>query len=74
MNRRDRKLLDKQIGKLAAPPSNGPLMMLVVAAVFVIGMTLGGFLVGYRGAPVHVAANDAKLALSLPDNAPVARQ
>ena len=72
MNRRDRTLLNKQIGKLTAPPSNGPFMMLVVAAVFVVGMTLGGFLVGFRGAPVHIAANDAKLAL--PGAAPVVRQ
>jgi hypothetical protein len=72
MNRRDRKLLDKQIGKLIGPPANEPLIMLVVAAVFVAGMTLGGFLVGYRGAPIHIAANDTKLAMSLP--APVVRR
>jgi hypothetical protein len=72
MNRRDRTLLNKQIGKLTVPPANGPLLMLVVAAVFVAGMTLGGFLVGFRGAPMHIAANDTRL--SLPGAAPPVRR
>jgi hypothetical protein len=43
MDRRDQKLLDKQMRRLT-PPRNDGVFAVLLAAVFLVGMTLGSVL------------------------------
>ncbi len=71
MDQRDQELLDRQLGKLTPPRRDG-LLMLTVAAMFFVGMALGGFLSARESPALQVAANDAP-ATMLPQGLPVPR-
>jgi hypothetical protein len=58
MDDRDLELLDKQMRRFDPPARNDGVMIMAVTAVFFAGMTLGGFLFAYKGAPTHIALND----------------
>ena len=47
MDRRDQELLDKQMGKLT-PPRNDGVIAMMLAAMFLVGMTLGGVLSAHK--------------------------
>jgi hypothetical protein len=68
MDQRDQELLDRQVRRLAPSSHNDGAILLAVLAVFLAGMTLGGFLVD-KTESVQVAANDTAPALSLPHGA-----
>jgi hypothetical protein len=70
MDHRDLELLDKQMRRFDPPARNDGAMILAVTAVFFAGMTLGGFLFAYKGAPTRIALNDTTAAISLPYAAP----
>ena len=57
MNRRDRELLDKQMARLT-PPRNEGAIALMLAAMFLVGVTLGGVLSPHQSAPTQVASLD----------------
>jgi hypothetical protein len=44
MNRRDQKLLEKQLHGLTVAPPNDSVIILAILAAFLVGMTLGGVL------------------------------
>jgi hypothetical protein len=58
MDRRDQELLDKQLRRVTPAPRNDGTMILAIVAVFVAGMTLGGYLAANHSAPMQVAADD----------------
>ena len=58
MEQRDWELLDKQMRGLS-PPRNDTIMVLMLAAVFFAGMTLGGLLFPRQGEPMQIASWDA---------------
>jgi hypothetical protein len=58
MNRRDQELLDKQLSSLHLTPRHDGVMILAILAVFLVGMTAGGFLYAFTDQPMRVAAND----------------
>jgi hypothetical protein len=64
MDRHDRALLDKQLRRLQPPRRNDGAMALMGVALFLAGVTLGGFLFAYKSQPTRMAANDASLAAS----------
>jgi hypothetical protein len=41
MDRRDRDLLNKQLGRISPPPRNEGMLILAIVAVFVVGMMAG---------------------------------
>ncbi len=55
MDRRDQELLDKQIRTLSPPRNNGAIAVLL-AAVFLIGMTLGSVLSEPKTEPIQIAS------------------
>ena len=57
MNRRDQELLDKQMRRLETPRNDGAIAVLL-AAMFVVGMTLGSVLSPHQSAPTQVASLD----------------
>jgi hypothetical protein len=65
MNRRDQELLDKQLSCLRLAPRHDGVMILAILAVFLVGMTVGGFLYAFTERPMRVAANDLTSAVSL---------
>jgi hypothetical protein len=64
MNRRDQELLDKQLSSLHLAPRHDGVMILAILAVFLVGMTVGGFLYAFTDQPMRVAANDLAPAVS----------
>jgi hypothetical protein len=48
MDQRDQELLDKQMRRLTPPPRSEGTIVLAIMAVFIAGMTLGGYLVADR--------------------------
>jgi hypothetical protein len=72
MNRRDQKLLEKQLHSIYLAPRSDGVLMLAVLAVFFAGIALGGFLYAYTGGRLQLAANDTAAAISLPLGAPLA--
>jgi hypothetical protein len=64
MNRRDQELLDKQLSSVHLTPRHDGVMILAIFAVFLVGVTVGGFLVAYTDQPMRVAANDLAPAVS----------
>jgi hypothetical protein len=57
MDRHDRELLDKQLGRIVPPPRNDGVLMLTVAAIFIAGVTLGGALFANEDeAPAQMAS------------------
>jgi len=66
MDRRDRKLLDKQMRRVAPTPRNDGAMILALVAVFLAGVTLGAAMFAHKSRPTRFASNDATAAFSLP--------
>jgi hypothetical protein len=64
MDRHDRELLDKQLRRLQPALRNDGAMALMGVALFLAGVTLGGFLFAYKNQPTRMAANDASFAAS----------
>jgi hypothetical protein len=64
MNRRDQELLDKQLSSVHLTPRHDGVMILAILAVFLTGMTVGGFLYAFTDQPMRVAANDVPAAVS----------
>jgi hypothetical protein len=57
MDRRDQELLDKQMRRLTPPRSDGMIAVLL-AAVFLVGMTLGSVLSEPKTEPIQIASMD----------------
>jgi hypothetical protein len=57
MDRRDQELLDKQMRRLSPPRNNGVIAVLL-AAMFLVGMTLGGVLSEPKTEPIQIASMD----------------
>ena len=57
MDRRDQELLDKQMRRLT-PPQNGGVIAVLLAAMFLVGMTLGGALSEHKTEPIQIASMD----------------
>ena len=65
MDWRDRKLLDKQRGGIAFPWRRNGVLISAVAAVFLVGITVGSLLFGHKAEPpVRTAFNDGTAELS----------
>jgi len=54
MNRRDQELLDKQMRRLTPPPNEGAIAVML-AAMFLIGITVGSLLSVHQSEPTQVA-------------------
>jgi hypothetical protein len=57
MDRRDQELLDKQMRRLT-PPRNDGVIAVLLAAMFLVGMTLGGVLSAHQTEPIQIASMD----------------
>jgi hypothetical protein len=57
MDRRDQELLDKQMRRLT-PPRNDGVIAVLLAVMFVVGMTLGGVLSEHKTEPIQIASID----------------
>jgi hypothetical protein len=57
MDRRDQELLDKQMRRLT-PPRNDGVIAVLLAAMFLVGMTLGGVLSAHKTEPIQIASID----------------
>ena len=55
MNRRDEELLDKQMRRLT-PPRHEGVIALMLAAMFLVGMTLGSVLSPHKSEPTQIAS------------------
>ena len=57
MDRRDQELLDKQMRRLT-PPRHEGVIALMLAAMFLVGMTLGSALSPHKSEPTQIASID----------------
>jgi hypothetical protein len=57
MNQRDQELLDKQMRRLT-PPRHEGVIALMLAAMFLVGVTLGSVLAPHTSAPTQIASLD----------------
>ena len=57
MDRYDQELLDKQMRRLT-PPRNDGVIAVLLAAVFLVGMTLGSVLSEPKTEPIQIASMD----------------
>ena len=55
MDRHDQELLDKQMRRLSAPQNDGAIAVLL-AVMFVVGMTLGSVLSTHETEPIQIAS------------------
>jgi hypothetical protein len=55
MDRRDQELLDKQMRRLT-PPRNEGVIAVMLATMFLVGMTLGSVLSPHESAPTQIAS------------------
>ena len=55
MDRRDQELLDKQMQRLSPPRNDGAIAVLL-AGMFLVGMTLGGVLSVHESEPIQIAS------------------
>jgi hypothetical protein len=55
MDRRDQELLDKQMRRLS-PARNDGAIAVMLAAMFLVGMTLGSVLSPHQSAPTQIAS------------------
>jgi len=55
MDRHDRELLDKQMRRLE-PPRNDGVIAVMLAAMFLVGMTLGSVLSMHQSEPIQIAS------------------
>ena len=71
MNQRDQELLDKQLwGVSPTPPRNKGALSLAFLAVFLGGLSIGGFLFAHRSTQAQMSAQDPLIVLSLLNGAP----
>jgi hypothetical protein len=56
MDQRDQELLDKQMRRLGPPPRNDSLIAVLLAAMFLVGMTLGSVLSAHQSEPIQIAS------------------
>jgi hypothetical protein len=74
MDRRDRELLDKQLRRFDPTPRSPGTMILALVAVFLAGVTLGGFMFAYKAEPTRIASNAVTSTTLAPASAlPIAR-
>jgi hypothetical protein len=65
MNRHDRELLDRQMSHLQPAPRRDGMLILVMAGVFIAGLTAGGLLFTFGNKPsTPTALDDGKTALA----------
>jgi hypothetical protein len=57
MDRHDQELLDKQMRRLS-PPRNDGVIAVMLAAMFLVGMALGGVLSPHETEPIQIASMD----------------
>ena len=57
MDRRDQELLDKQMRRLTPPRHEGAIAVML-AAMFLVGMTLGNVLSPNKSEPTQIASMD----------------
>jgi hypothetical protein len=57
MDRHEQELLDKQMRRLS-PPRNDGVIAVMLAVMFVVGMTLGGVLSEPKTEPIQIASMD----------------
>jgi hypothetical protein len=57
MDRRDQELLDKQMRRLG-PPRNDGVIAVMLAAMFLVGMAIGGVLAAPQSEPIQIASMD----------------
>jgi len=57
MDRRDQELLDKQMRRLT-PPRHEGVIAVMLAAMFLVGMTLGSVLSPHKREPTQIASID----------------
>jgi hypothetical protein len=55
MDQHDRELLDKQMRTLSAPRNDGAIVVLL-AVMFLVGMTLGGIVFPHQSEPTQIAS------------------
>ena len=53
MNRRDQELLNKQMRRLTTPRNEGAIAVML-AAMFLIGITVGGLLSTHQSEPIQI--------------------
>jgi len=70
MDRRDQKLLEKQLRQLNLPPRHDGVAILALVGVLLAGIALGGIWFGHRDEPVRTA--DTRTIATLGGGAPVA--
>jgi hypothetical protein len=71
MDRRDRDLLNKQLGRLSPPPRNEGMLILAIVAVFVVGMMAGASLFSRNSElPVQTAATETVPLITVPADTP----
>jgi hypothetical protein len=71
MNQREWELLDKQLwGFSSVPPQNGGIVGLVVVAVFLAGMAVGGVLFTHDTKFKQIASHEAETVISLLNDLP----
>jgi hypothetical protein len=68
MEQRDWELLDKQLRGHQVPRDDG-LIASTLAAVFFVGLILGGLLVAHESEPMRLASNNARTLISLANGA-----
>jgi hypothetical protein len=65
MDKHDRELLDKQVGRLTPARRGQGMLMVAIAGVFLFGIIVGGLMLARNTEPrVHMASNDGTAALS----------
>jgi hypothetical protein len=65
MNRHDHELLDGQMSHLQPAPRRDGMLILVLAGVFIAGMTAGGLLLTFASTPSKpTALDDGRTALA----------
>ena len=57
MNQHDQELLDKQMRRLT-PPGHEGVIAFMLAAMFLVGMTLGSVLSPHKSEPTQIASID----------------
>ena len=57
MDQRDKELLDKQMVRLTPPRIDG-VFAVMLAAMFLVGMALGGVLSAHQSEPIQIASMD----------------
>jgi hypothetical protein len=75
MNKRDQEFLDKQLRRTVPPAPNRGVLTLMLVAVFLAGMTAGGYLYAFTKplVPTKLAASAAPSAAPATIALPIAR-